>query len=115
MGGTASLGLVRDGTQSVRTCVPTLRVGTRGVELRATMIAEPSQSLSDLLRRARAGDVRELDRLFAACRNYLCVVAQSHVEGRLRTKADASHLVQQTLLDAYRDLAQFRGGTDQQW
>jgi RNA polymerase sigma-70 factor (ECF subfamily) len=79
------------------------------------MLAEPSQSLSDLLRRARAGDARELDRLFAACRNYLCVLAQSHVEGRLRTKADASDLVQQTMLEAYRDFGQFRGGTEQEW
>jgi RNA polymerase sigma-70 factor, ECF subfamily len=79
------------------------------------MIAEPSQSLSELLRRARAGDARELDRLFAACRNYLCLIAQSHVEGRLKTKADASDLVQQTLLEAYRDFDQFRGGTEQEW
>jgi RNA polymerase sigma-70 factor (ECF subfamily) len=79
------------------------------------MLAEPSKSLSDLLRRARAGDARELDRLFAACRNYLCVLAQNHVEGRLRTKADASDLVQQTMLEAYRDFGQFRGGTEQEW
>ncbi len=79
------------------------------------MTSEPSLSLSDLLLRARAGDARELDRLFAACRNYLCLLAQSHVEGRLKTKADASDLVQQTLLEAYRDFAQFRGGSEQEW
>jgi len=79
------------------------------------MITEPSQSLSDLLRRARAGDARELDRLFAACRNYLCLLAHNHVEGRLKTKADASDLVQQTLLEAYRDFGQFRGRTEQEW
>jgi RNA polymerase sigma-70 factor (ECF subfamily) len=37
------------------------------------------------------------------------------VEGRLRAKADASDLVQQTLLEAYRDFGQFRGGTEQEW
>ncbi len=79
------------------------------------MLTEPSQSLSDLLIRARAGDARELDRLFAACRNYLCLLARNHVEGRLKTKADASDLVQQTLLEAYRDFGQFRGGTEQEW
>jgi RNA polymerase sigma-70 factor (ECF subfamily) len=79
------------------------------------MISEPSLSLSDLLQRARAGDRGELDRLFAACRNYLCFLAQSHVEGRLRTKADASDLVQQTLLEAYRDFAQFRGENEKEW
>jgi RNA polymerase sigma-70 factor (ECF subfamily) len=79
------------------------------------MAVEPSQSLSDLLRHAQAGDTAELDRLFAACRNYLCLVAQSHVEGRLKAKADASDLVQQTLLEAYRDFAHFRGGTANEW
>jgi RNA polymerase sigma-70 factor (ECF subfamily) len=79
------------------------------------MTAEPSRSLSELLLRARGGDAGELDRLFAACRNYLCLLAQSHVEGRLRAKADASDLVQQTLLEAYRDFAQFRGGTEKEW
>lgn len=79
------------------------------------MISEPSLSLSDVLQRARAGDAGELDRLFAACRNYLCVLAQSHIVGRLKAKADASDLVQQTLLEAYRDFAQFRGGSEQEW
>jgi RNA polymerase sigma-70 factor, ECF subfamily len=79
------------------------------------MNSEPSLSLSDVLLRARAGDSGELNRLFAACRNYLCVLAQSHVEGRLRAKADASDLVQQTLLEAYRDFGQFRGGTEKEW
>jgi len=79
------------------------------------MIPEPSLSLSDLLLRARAGQPGELDRLFAACRNYLCLLARSHVEGRLRAKADASDIVQQTMLEAYRDFDNFRGGTEKEW
>jgi RNA polymerase sigma-70 factor (ECF subfamily) len=79
------------------------------------MIPEPSMSLSDLLARAQAGQPGELDRLFAACRNYLCVLARSHVEGRLKAKADASDLVQQTMLEAYRDFAHFRGGSEKEW
>jgi RNA polymerase sigma-70 factor (ECF subfamily) len=79
------------------------------------MTAEPRLSLSDLLARARAGQPGELDRLFAACRNYLRLLAQTQIEGRLRAKADASDLVQETLLEAYRDFAQFRGGTEQEW
>ncbi len=79
------------------------------------MTADASLSLSDLLVRARAGDARELDRLFAACRNYLCVLARNQVEGRLKAKADASDLVQQTLLEAYRDFGQFRGATEKEW
>jgi RNA polymerase sigma-70 factor, ECF subfamily len=79
------------------------------------MIPESSLSVSDLLMRARSGEPGELDRLFAACRNYLCVLAQSHVEGKLKAKADASDLVQQTLLEAYRDFADFRGASEKEW
>ena len=79
------------------------------------MAPEPSLSLSDLLTRARAGQAGELDRLFAACRNYLCLLARSHVEGRLRAKADASDIVQQTMLEAYRDFGKFRGGSEKEW
>jgi RNA polymerase sigma-70 factor, ECF subfamily len=79
------------------------------------MTSELGLSLSDLLQHAQAGDAAELDRLFAACRNYLCVLAQSHIEGRLKAKADASDLVQQTLLEAHRDFAQFRGGSEKEW
>jgi RNA polymerase sigma-70 factor (ECF subfamily) len=83
--------------------------------LNDSMIPEPSLSLSDLLSRARAGQPGELDRLFAACRNYLCLLARSHVEGRLKAKADASDIVQQTMFEAYRDFDNFRGGSEKEW
>lgn len=72
-------------------------------------------SVSALLARARANDARQLDHLFAACRNYLAILARSHVEGRLRAKIDASDLVQQTMLEAYRDFQRFRGSTEGEW
>ena len=75
----------------------------------------PGDSISDLLARCRDRDAGELDRLFGACRNYLALVARSQVEGRLRAKVDASDLVQQTLLEAYRDFGQFRGRTEAEW
>jgi RNA polymerase sigma-70 factor, ECF subfamily len=72
-------------------------------------------AVADLLAQARGGDRAALDRLFALCRNYLGVVARAHVEGRPRTKVDASDLVQQTLLEAYRAFGQFRGATEAEW
>lgn len=39
----------------------------------------------------------------------------AEVESSLRAKADASDLVQQTLLEAYRDFGQFRGRTEAEW
>lgn len=71
-------------------------------------------SVSDLLHRARR-DPRDAERLFAVCRNYLWVLARAHVERRLQAKVDASDLVQQTLLEAYRDFASFHGSTEAEW
>jgi RNA polymerase sigma-70 factor (ECF subfamily) len=72
-------------------------------------------SISELLARARTMDPRELDALFAQCRNYLGIVARAQVEGWLRAKVDASDLVQQTMLEAYRDFHKFRGQTEAEW
>lgn len=71
-------------------------------------------SVADLLQRARE-EPGELDRLFAQCRNYLHVLARAQVEKRLQAKVDASDLVQQTMLEAYRDFRNFRGGTEAEW
>lgn len=72
-------------------------------------------SVADLLQRARGNDPRELDRLFGTCRNYLNVLARVQVESWLRTKVDASDLIQQTLLEAYRDFQRFHGSTEAEW
>ncbi|MCI0455855.1 MAG: sigma-70 family RNA polymerase sigma factor [Gemmataceae bacterium] len=46
------------------------------------------------------------------CRPYLRVLAQLHLDGRLRSKLDPSDVVQQALLNAHANLRQFRGATD---
>ena len=81
-------------------------------------VPQPTTDMTDLddcLIRARAGDVEARDRLFAACRSYVGLVARATLERRLQAKVDASDLVQQTLLDAHRDFSQFAGTTEQEW
>lgn len=74
-----------------------------------------SMLLRDCLTKARAGDPDARDRLFAACRSYLGLLARGNVDPWMRAKVDASDLVQQTLLDAHRDFDRFQGQTDQEW
>ncbi|MGD9855241.1 MAG: sigma-70 family RNA polymerase sigma factor [Planctomycetaceae bacterium] len=68
-----------------------------------------------LIALARGGDERARDELFAKCRNYVALAARTQVEGWMRTKVDASDLVQQTLLEAHCNFAEFRGGTEAEW
>lgn len=79
-------------------------------------MVQPAESVVvRLLARARKGDDGARDELFAKCRNYVALVARTHVESWMRTKVDASDLVQQTLLEAHRSFDEFRGGTEAEW
>jgi RNA polymerase sigma-70 factor, ECF subfamily len=69
---------------------------------------EPEQ----LLGLARAGDGSALGQLLELYRNYLALLARLQIGRRLQRKADASDLVQEAFLEAYRDFPQFRGTTE---
>jgi RNA polymerase sigma-70 factor (ECF subfamily) len=77
--------------------------------------ATMTESISTLLRRARSGDREALDRLFGLCRSYVLLIAEAQVNSWAGAKFSASDLVQQTLMDAYRGFAEFRGGTTAEW
>jgi RNA polymerase sigma-70 factor (ECF subfamily) len=64
---------------------------------------------------ARAGSEPTVWELLAACRSYLLGVAAERLDPSLRAKANPSDLVHETLLEAYRDFAQFRGRCAAEW
>lgn len=72
-------------------------------------------TVSELISRARQHDAEALDQLFARCRPYLGLVARTRVESWLKAKADASDLVQQTMMEAYRGFDRFAGQTEAEW
>src|SRR4051812_28781155 len=48
-------------------------------------------------------------------RSYLYLLARVQLRGRLRSQLDPSDIVQQTLLQAVRNAAQFRGNSEQEY
>ena len=78
-------------------------------------MGDNDSGVHELLRRARGGDLSARDLLFARCRTYVSIVARAQVESWLQAKVDSSDLVQQTLLEAHRGFAEFRGETEAEW
>jgi RNA polymerase sigma-70 factor (ECF subfamily) len=60
----------------------------------------------------RGGDPAALERFAQRYRPWLALLAQLQANGRLQEKFDPSDLVQQTLLEACRDLPKFQGSTE---
>jgi RNA polymerase sigma-70 factor (ECF subfamily) len=58
------------------------------------------------------GPAEPADTLLARCREYLRLLARLHLDPQLHGKLDASDVVQQTLLSAHENRAQFRGHTE---
>jgi RNA polymerase sigma-70 factor (ECF subfamily) len=71
----------------------------------------PSGRLEQCLTKARGGSVAAQGEFLELCRKYLLLVANRELEDKLRAKGGASDLVQETLLEAHRDFAQFEGTT----
>lgn len=77
--------------------------------------AAPSDALVGWLAAARAGDPAARDRLFGACRSFVATAARCHLQRGLQAKADASDVVQQSLLEAHRGFDRFAGETPAEW
>ena len=66
-------------------------------------------TVSLLIRHARQAAPGALDQLLESYRNYLRLLARTGIDQSLQGKADASDLVQETLLKAHQRFGQFRG------
>jgi RNA polymerase sigma-70 factor (ECF subfamily) len=75
--------------------------------------AEKSE-ITDLIQHARQGDAECRERLFAMCRSWLGFAARAQLESWLKVKVDASDLVQETMLEAYRDFEGFQGNSERE-
>lgn len=62
-----------------------------------------------LLLAARNGDSSALGSLFELYQNYIKLLASTQVRSRLRVRASASDIVQDTFLHAHRGFTEFRG------
>jgi RNA polymerase sigma-70 factor (ECF subfamily) len=60
---------------------------------------------------ARNGSQDALNWLLEKCRPYLLMIANEELESDLRPKVAPSDLVQESVLEAWHDFADFRGGT----
>jgi RNA polymerase sigma-70 factor (ECF subfamily) len=75
-------------------------------------VSTPTPTIDYLLAAARAGSRDALGDVLDGCREYLLHVATQELAPGVRSKVGASDLVQETLLEAHRDFAQFRGRTE---
>ena len=78
-------------------------------------MADKSTDPTELLHLARGGSPDGLNQLLEHYRNYLMILARTHIGRILQAKADPSDLVQDTLIEAQRDFAQFRGSTEDEF
>ncbi len=71
-----------------------------------------SSDRAKLLLQARQGADTARGELLENYRVYLDLLARVEIGRRLQTKVDASDVVQETFLEAHRNFAQFRGGSE---
>lgn len=73
-------------------------------------IMEPNKSqIKTWIDSAKSGQTETLGFLLNAYTNYLKILAEEQLDCRLRSRLNASDIVQETLLEAFRDFHLFRG------
>jgi RNA polymerase sigma-70 factor (ECF subfamily) len=75
-------------------------------------MAERAADVDRLLCEARAGSAEAMGQVLEVFREYLLSIANQRLDPALRAKGGASDIVQETFLEAQRDLVQFAGTTE---
>ncbi len=68
-----------------------------------------------LLSRAKQGDTEALGQLLELYRNYLKLLARVQIGRRLQGKVEPSDILQETFLEAHRNIERFRGSTEREF
>jgi RNA polymerase sigma-70 factor (ECF subfamily) len=76
---------------------------------------DKSQHIQNVLQKAKAGDAASVGELLAVYRDYLLGIAVARLDPRVRARCNPSDVVQETLMEAYRDFHQFRGGLEREF
>ena len=73
---------------------------------------QSAEDVKDLIDKARGGDAAALGKLLESIATYLNLLASVQIGRRLQGKVDASDIVQETFLEAHRQITNFRGGSE---
>jgi RNA polymerase sigma-70 factor (ECF subfamily) len=78
-------------------------------------MSEQNSVATDLWHQVRNGDGPALGEMLERYRNYLALLARMQISRRLQGKLDPLDVVQETFLEAHRDIAQFRGSSEKEF
>jgi RNA polymerase sigma-70 factor, ECF subfamily len=71
--------------------------------------------VQQVLQKAQNGDSHCLGELLGVYRGYLLGIAVARLDPRVRARCNPSDIVQETMLEAFRDFHQFRGGLEREF
>ena len=71
--------------------------------------------VQEILQKAQDGDNQSLGELLSVYRGYLLGIAVARLDVRVRARCNPSDVVQETMLEAFRDFHQFRGGLEREF
>lgn len=86
--------------------------GDRRQSGKTSALSSSRLQTNSLISRARRGSKSSLGSLLEQYRNYLVVLASTHIEKRLQRRVSPSDVVQETMLRAHKNFGQFRGTTE---